>query len=108
MQRTFRYEEMLPDEFLHAVEEMPVFIVPTGLLEWHADHLPLGQDALKAHGICEAIVRNLGGGIVLPPNYYGRPGYASYVGTLTFSEKCLTLLFAGKLFLFIRLGSCYH
>ena len=93
MQRTYRYEEMLPDEFLRAVKEMPVFIVPTGLLEWHADHLPLGQDALKAHGICEAIARKLGGGIVLPPNYYGRPGYASYVGTLTFSEKCLTLLF---------------
>lgn len=93
MQRTCRYEEMLPDEFLRAVEEMPVFIVPTGLLEWHADHLPLGQDALKAHGICEAIARKLGGGVVLPPNYYGRPGYASYVGTLTFSEACLTLLF---------------
>ena len=93
MQRTFRYEEMLPDEFLRSVEEMPVFIIPTGLLEWHADHLPLGQDALKAHGICEAIASKLGGGIVLPPNYYGRPGYASYVGTLTFSEKCLTLLF---------------
>ena len=93
MRRTYRYEEMLPDEFLQAVQEMPVFIVPTGLLEWHADHLPLGQDALKAHGICEEIARKLGGGIVLPPNYYGRPGYASYVGTLTFSERCLTLLF---------------
>lgn len=93
MQRTYRYEEMLPSEFLKAVEKMPVFIVPTGLLEWHADHLPLGQDALKAHGICEAIAQKLGGGIVLPPNYYGRPGYASYVGTLTFSEKCLEILF---------------
>lgn len=49
--------------------------------------------ALKAHGICEAIARKLGGGIVLPPNHYGRPGYASFIGTLTFSEKCLTLLF---------------
>ena len=93
MQRTCRYEEMLPQEFLQAVQEMPVFIVPTGLLEWHADHLPLGQDALKAHGICEVIARKLGGGIVLPPTYFGRPGYASYVGTLTFSETCLTMLF---------------
>ena len=93
MQRTCRYEEMLPAEFYEAVKEMPVFLVPTGLLEWHADHLPLGQDSLKAHGICEAVARKLGGGIVLPPNHYGRPGYASFIGTLTFSEKCLTLLF---------------
>ena len=49
--RKIRYEEMLPAEFLDAVQHMPVFIVPLGLLEWHADHLPLGQDALKAHGI---------------------------------------------------------
>ena len=38
-----KYEEMYPDEFLEAVEKMPVFIVPTGLLEWHGDHLPLGK-----------------------------------------------------------------
>lgn len=68
MHRTYRYEEMLPSEFLEAVENMPVFIVPTGLLEWHADHLPPGQGALKAQGICEAIAQKLGGGIVLPPN----------------------------------------
>ena len=84
MQRTCRYEEMLPAEFYEAVKEMPVFLVPTGLLEWHADHLPLGQDSLKAHGICEAVARKLGGGIVLPPNHYGRPGYASFIGPLKF------------------------
>lgn len=87
------YEKMLTGEFLQAVEEMPVFIVPCGLLEWHGDHLPLGQDALKARGICEAIADKLQGGIVLPPVYFGRPGYSSYAGTLTFSEACLTMLF---------------
>jgi len=39
-----KYEEMTPEEFMQAVSEMPVFIVPTGLLEWHGNHLPLGQD----------------------------------------------------------------
>ena len=48
----YKYEEMFPSEFLAAVERMPVFIVPTGLLEWHADHLPLGQDTMKIYGIC--------------------------------------------------------
>lgn len=88
-----KYEEMFPDEFLCAVKKMPVFFVPTGLLEWHGDHLPLGLDALKAYGICLRAAEKLGGGIVLPPNYYGRPGFSSYTGTLTYSEACMDLLF---------------
>ena len=89
-----KYEEMYPDEFLAAVEKTPVFIVPTGLLEWHGDHLPLGQDTMKAYGICLEVAKKLGGGIVLPPNYYGRPGFSTFVGTLTYSEKLITMLFA--------------
>jgi creatinine amidohydrolase len=93
MQKTFKYEEMIPDEFLAAVGNMPVFFVPTGLLEWHGDHLPLGQDTLKAYGICLETAKKLGGGIVLPPHYWGRPGFSSYVGTLTFSEDTMYRLF---------------
>ena len=93
MQRTHKYEEMLPEEFMAAAEQMPVFLVPTGLLEWHGDHLPLGQDTLKSYGLCLETARKLGGGIVLPPHYWGRPGFSSYVGTLTFSEAALRPLF---------------
>ncbi|HOV69950.1 MAG TPA: creatininase family protein [Clostridia bacterium] len=89
-----RYEEMLPSEFKQAIASMPVAIVPTGLLEWHGDHLPLGLDALKAYGICIKIAEKIGGGVVLPPNYYGRPGFSKYTGTLTYSDACITLLFA--------------
>jgi creatinine amidohydrolase len=88
-----KYEEMMPEEFVEAVKKMPVFIVPTGLLEWHGDHLPLGQDALKAYGICLRVAEKLGGGIVLPLNYWGRPGFSTYVGTLTFSEGTIRSLF---------------
>ncbi len=87
-----RYEEMLPEEFLDAAARMPVFMVPLGLLEWHADHLPLGQDGLKAHGICLRLAERLGGGIVLPPVYFGRPGFSTYTGTLTFSEALVNLM----------------
>ena len=90
---TYRYEEMLPNQFIKAVQDMPVFFIPTGLLEWHGDHLPLGQDSLKSYGICLRTAEKLGGGIVLPANYYGRPGFSRYTGTLTFSEACLRLLF---------------
>lgn len=93
MSKKYKYEEMLPQEFLEKVKELPVFFVPTGLLEWHGDHLPLGLDGLKAHGLCMAAAKKLGGGIVLPTNYFGRPGFSSYVGTLTYSEGCLDTLF---------------
>lgn len=94
MGRELRYEYMFPQDFRKEIERMPVFFVPTGLLEWHGDHLPLGQDTLKAYGICLRAAEKLDGGIVLPPNYYGRPGFSRYVGTLTYSEECMGLLFA--------------
>ena len=47
----------------------------------------------KAYGICLRAAEKLDGGIVLPPNYYGRPGFSRYVGTLTYSEACMELLF---------------
>jgi creatinine amidohydrolase len=80
-------------EFVEAVDRMPVFFVPTGILEWHGDHLPLGQDALKAYGLCLRIAEKLNGGIVLPANYWGRPGFSTYTGTLTFSENLVCSLF---------------
>ena len=58
-----RYEYMFPADFIKAVNELPVFIMPTGLLEWHGNHLPLGQDTLKAYGICMEVARKLGGGL---------------------------------------------
>ena len=73
-QRTYKYEEMYPDELQSAVETFPVFILPTGLLEWHGKHLPLGLDALKVYAICLEVAEVLGGGIVMPLNYVGRPG----------------------------------
>ncbi|MCL1888669.1 MAG: creatininase family protein [Kiritimatiellaeota bacterium] len=88
-----RLELMFPNDLVEAVKKMPVFIMPCGLLEWHGNHLPLGQDALKAHGICLEVARKLGGGIVMPPNYYGRPGFSTYAGTLTYSEEALYPLF---------------
>jgi creatinine amidohydrolase len=101
----YKYEEMLPDEFIEAVDNLPVFIVPTGLLEWHGDHLPLGLDSLKAHGICCEIAEKLGGGIVLPPNYIGRPGFSSYVGTLTYSEALVNALFYEMFGQLVKVGA---
>ena len=53
----YKMEEMFPDEFLAAVDRAPVFILPTGLMEWHGDHLPLGQDTMKSYGICQEVAK---------------------------------------------------
>ena len=43
--------------------------VPFGLIEWHGRHLPLGNDALKAHGILVKCAEQFGG-VVYPPVYF--------------------------------------
>ena len=40
---------MRPAQLEKAIKQFPVVYVPFGLIEWHGRHLPLGNDALKAH-----------------------------------------------------------
>jgi creatinine amidohydrolase len=50
-----------------------VVYLPLGTYEWHGEHLPVGLDGLTAHGLCLEAARR-GGGLVLPPFYYGTGG----------------------------------
>jgi creatinine amidohydrolase len=68
----FRYEEMLPHEVVARREACPVAYLPLGGLEWHGEHLALGNDALKAHALC-VLAAKRGGGIAFPPLWYGEP-----------------------------------
>ena len=52
MTTTHCYEELKPAEMEELVSAAPIAYVPSGTLEWHSAHLPLGLDALKAHGLC--------------------------------------------------------
>ncbi|NIP28587.1 MAG: creatininase family protein [Phycisphaerae bacterium] len=60
---------MRPDQLEAAAREFPVVYVPFGLIEWHGKHLPLGNDALKAHGILVKTAEHFGG-VVYPPVYF--------------------------------------
>jgi creatinine amidohydrolase len=60
---------MRPDQLEAAAREFPVVYVPFGLIEWHGKHLPLGTDALKAHGILVKTAEHFGG-VVYPPVYF--------------------------------------
>jgi len=58
-----------PGQLEARTREFPVVYVPFGLIEWHGWHLPLGNDALKAHGILVKCAEEFGG-VVYPPVYF--------------------------------------
>ncbi|MCE5310833.1 MAG: creatininase family protein [Acidobacteriales bacterium] len=60
---------MRPRQLEKALREFPVVYVPFGLIEWHGLHLPLGNDALKAHAILVKTAEQFGGA-VYPPVYF--------------------------------------
>jgi creatinine amidohydrolase/Fe(II)-dependent formamide hydrolase-like protein len=61
-----KWEEMLPDEFLEALESCPVCYMAYGLAEPHGAYSALGLDWLKAYSICEEAATTHGG-ILAPP-----------------------------------------
>ena len=68
----FRYEEMLPHEIVARRKRFPAAFIGLGGLEWHGEHLGVGNDALKAEKLCElAAARS--GGFAFPTLWYGEP-----------------------------------
>jgi creatinine amidohydrolase len=66
---TVQMQFMRPSQLEKAIRVFPVVYVPFGLIEWHGQHLPLGNDALKAHAILVKAAEQ-GGGVVYPPVYF--------------------------------------
>ena len=60
---------MRPAQLEAAARKFPAVYVPFGLIEWHGRHLPLGNDALKAHGILVKTAEKFGG-VVYPPIFF--------------------------------------
>jgi len=61
-----RWDEMFPDELLHAIEECPVCYCAYGLAEPHGAYNAIGLDWLKAQALVERAVK-IYGGVVAPP-----------------------------------------
>ena len=66
---TVQMQFMRPSQLEAAARQFPVVYVPFGCIEWHGRHLPLGTDALKAHGILVKCAEKFGG-VVYPPVYF--------------------------------------
>jgi creatinine amidohydrolase len=67
-----RYEEMLPHEIVARRKKFPAAFVGLGGLEWHGEHLAVGNDALKAEKLCELAAAK-SGGFAFPTIWWGEP-----------------------------------
>ena len=87
-----RLELRTPSEIATALAARSVVYVPLGTYEWHGQHLPIGLDALTAHGVsCAAAQRD--GGLVCPPLYYGTGGgHGAYPWTIMVEREELAPL----------------
>lgn len=77
MPETVEYQLLRPREFAARIEACPLAYVPVGSLEWHGEHMALGNDAIKMHALC-CLAARAGGGIVLPPIFQGIPFMVPY------------------------------
>ena len=71
------YARLLPWQFEARMKAMPLAYVPVGSLEWHGEHLALGNDGVKVEDICRIAARK-GGGIVLPGMFLGVLGMTGW------------------------------
>jgi len=71
-----QYLKMLPYQVREAIEKNVPVILPMGVVEYHAEHLPLGTDAFTAINAIERVEKRHPEMVVLPPFYYGSASYA--------------------------------
>lgn len=69
LKHEFRYEYLSPQELLDRLRQKAILYLPTGSLEWHNEHLPLGTDTFHAIELCCRMCERIGGA-VLPPLWF--------------------------------------
>mgnify|MGYP002636526335 CR=1 FL=1 len=92
---------MQPEQLEAAARAFPVVYVPFGLIEWHGRHLPLGTDALKAHGILVKCAEEHGG-VVYPPIYFPYADYNQGKAELTKADREWKLSMVTSLFKLLK------
>jgi creatinine amidohydrolase len=86
-QRAHQLELLRPHEIRAALAARSVVYLPLGTIEWHAEHLPVGLDALTAHGVCLAAAERAGG-LVYPPLHFGTGGgHGDYPWTVMLADE---------------------
>lgn len=89
--RTRRLMELTWQEVAELDRAKTLVIVPTGSLEQHGYHMPLGTDAYVAQTVAEAAIRRLPetlSYVVLPTLPFGQsPEHMEYAGTVSLSAQ---------------------
>ena len=71
-----QYLKMLPFQLREAIEKNTPVILPLGVIEYHAEHLPLGVDCFTCLESIDRLEKKHPEVIVLPPFCYGSASYA--------------------------------
>jgi creatinine amidohydrolase len=74
-------KDIYPARLVELLREAPIVYVPSGILEWHDEHLPMGTDTLKMEEICRRTAR-ITGGLVHMPSYLGVGAITPTYGSL--------------------------
>jgi len=71
-----QYLDMLPYQIREAIDKNVPAVMPLGVVEYHAEHLPVGTDTY----VCQEVIRRMEKRhpeiVVLPTFYYGCASYA--------------------------------
>ena len=71
-----QYLKMLPYQIREAIEKNTPVVFPLGVVEYHAEHLPLGVDCFTCINAIERVEKRHPEIVVLPPFYYGAASLA--------------------------------
>ncbi len=83
---TRQLERLRPHEIRAELAQHSTLWLPLGTIEWHCEHLPVGLDALTAHGLCLRAAE-IAGGLVMPPLYFGTGGgHGAYPWTIMMQD----------------------
>ena len=71
-----QYLRMLPYQVREAIDKNVPVLLPLGVVEYHAEHLPLGVDCFTCIDAVSRVEKRHPEIVVLPPFYYGSASWA--------------------------------
>lgn len=93
MKKSNRMLELTQPEVEKELNETGLVIIPTGSVEQHGPHLPLGTDYYAIEAISERVAEKMGGLLVPFPHVGVTPFHMSFAGSITFSQETFMQVF---------------
>jgi creatinine amidohydrolase len=87
-EKYMEYMTTKPAELKAYIENNPITYIPFGALEWHGEHMVVGNDSLKATWICQKCAE-ITGGVLFPCVNWGAFDTVNFPFTFHFSRGAL-------------------